>query len=77
MPTITITVRYSSQAYSCRKGKVSASSTSSPEAAAQRLGERLYGAALQAVRKVGPGPNLLDEVWEIDAAPISPARGIA
>lgn len=68
MPTLTINVRYASQAYSCRKGKVSASSTSSPEFAAKGLATKLYGDRVQAVRKTGTGPSLLDEQWAIDYA---------
>lgn len=68
MLTIEVTVRYSSQAYNCRSGKTTASSTSSHEAAARRLGEKLFGDRLRGLRKVGYGESLYDEVWAIDAA---------
>ena len=58
---ITITVRYSNQAYHCRLLGTSASSTSCPEYAAQRLADKVFGDGTHRARMIrdcttaGPG----------------------
>ena len=46
----TITVTYRTQAYHCRLNGINASSTMSPEAAAQRLADKVFGEGTHRVR---------------------------
>lgn len=69
MNTLDIYVRYSAGAYSCRLGKLTASSTMSGEAAAQRLAEKVFGPALIRVERVGDEVNCAS-AWLATADPV-------
>ena len=70
---ITVTVRYSNQAYHCRLQGVGASSTSNPQYAVQRLADKVFGEGTHRARMVrdcttaGPGE------WVIEPAPLPEA----
>lgn len=69
----TITVTYRTQAYHCRLKGISASSTMSPEDAAQRLADKVFGEGTHRARMVrdcttaGPGE------WVIEPATLPEA----
>lgn len=67
MNTLDIYVRYSAGAYSTNRiGKLSASSTSSAQSAAERLADKLFGPALQRIERVGDEVNCAS-VWRVTA----------
>jgi hypothetical protein len=68
MNRLNIYVRYSGGAYNCRHGKLTASSTSSGQAAAERLGSKLYGPSLQRVERIGAEVNCAS-LWLATADP--------
>lgn len=65
---ITVTVRYSNQAYHCRLQGVSASSTSCPEYAAQRLADKVFGEGTHHARMVRDCSAEAPGEWAIEPA---------
>lgn len=74
---ITVSVRYSNQAYHCRLQGIAASSTSCPQYAAQRLADKVFGEGTHRARMVrdcttaGPGE------WAIEPATLPDATHAA
>lgn len=70
---ITVTVRYSNQAYHCRLQGIAASSTSCPQYAAQRLADKVFGEGTHRARMVrdcttaGPGEWVIEPATLPDA----------
>ena len=65
---ITVAVRYSNQAYHCRLQGVSASSTSCPEYAAQRLADKVFGEGTHRARMVRDCSAEAPGEWAIEPA---------
>ena len=65
---ITITVRYSNQAYHCRLQGVGASSTSNPQYAAQRLADKVFGEGTHRARMVRDCTAAAPGEWAIKPA---------
>lgn len=65
---ITITVTYRTQAYHCRLKGISASSTMSPEAAAQRLADKVFGQGTHRVRMLRDCSFHAPGEWAIEPA---------
>ncbi len=58
-----VLVRLSAGEYSCRKGKLSGSSTMGPRWAAERLAEKLFPARVTGVTEVEGRPPAAGQSW--------------